>query len=303
MSWHRYDILQNGLRQRPRLLCPRSSAQDKEQTMKRMKYSAALLQLSLCAAILIRCAATTPPAPGETMLPEIDVIQVKENSDEALRLAQESKLEVEVVNTKLTELDNKLVMLNDEISSVSLAKIEELENRLSLLIEAYKDLQAQINALEVMPRVRVNKDKSPRKAGPPSFSPSAASAVLPTTPEYNAYESARNAYNAGNIKLSLKLFNEVLAQYPSGKYVDNCHYWIGECHYASGDYAKAIVAFKKVRTFQGSSKSDDAQFKLGRTYYQMGQKASAKKELQKLIDRYPGSEYVKRAKKFLAQMD
>ena len=107
--------------------------------------------------LVIGCAASRQQLGNEALLPEIDVIQVKEHSDEALKLAQEAKLDVEVVTNKLTETDNRLILLSEEVSSVSIAKIEELENRLALLIEAYKDLQAQVTALEAMPRSRAKK--------------------------------------------------------------------------------------------------------------------------------------------------
>lgn len=241
-------------------------------------------------AVIIGCAGSAKNMQNDTLLPEIDVVQVKENSDEALRLAQEAKLDVEVVNTKLTEIDNKLVLLNEEISSVSIAKIEELENRLSLLIEAVKDLQSQIDALEVMPRVK-NKKKP---AGPATFSVS--------SPEYAAYQNSLHTFNARKYKEARVLFSDVLKQYPQGKYADNCQYWIGECYYALGDYAQAIASFKKVFAYPNSSKADDAQHKLGKCYLKMGQNGLAKSSWKKLIDRYPGSEYVPRAQKSLAEL-
>ncbi|MBD3320525.1 MAG: tol-pal system protein YbgF [Chitinivibrionales bacterium] len=255
---------------------------------KRVQYCC-LLPVALLAGIC-GCAGTAGNAQNDMLLPEIDVVQVKENSDEALRLAQEAKLDVEVVNTKLTEMDNKLVLLNEEISSVSIAKIEELENRLSLIIEAVKDLQAQIDALEVMPRVKVT--KKPR--GPATFSVS--------SPEYAAYQNALHTFNARKYKKARMLFSDVLKQYPQGKYADNCRYWIGECYYALGDYAQAIASFSKVFDYPNSSKADDAQHKLGKCYLKMGQNAMAKKAWKKLIDRYPGSEYVPRAQQSIADL-
>ncbi|MBD3344538.1 MAG: tol-pal system protein YbgF [Chitinivibrionales bacterium] len=249
-----------------------------------------ILQVPVLVA-LTGCAGSAKNVQNEMLLPEIDVVQVKENSDEALRLAQEAQLDVEVVNTKLTEIDNKLVLLNEEISSVSIAKIEELENRLSLIIEAVKDLQAQIDALEVMPRV-----KSTRKPkGPATFSVS--------SPEYAAYQNALHTFNARKYKEARVLFSEVLKQYPRGKYADNCQYWIGECYYALGDYAQAIASFSKVFDHSNSSKADDAQHKLGKCYLKMGQNGMAKSAWKKLIDRYPGSEYVPRAQKSLVELN
>ena len=98
------------------------------------------------------------------------------------------------------------------------------------------------------------------------------------------------------------MFNDLIKQYPKGKYADNARYWIGECYYATGDYATAITSFVHVFDFKNSPKADDAQFKVGLSYLKMGQPAMAKEELKKLIDRYPASEYIERAKKYLSEI-
>ena len=236
------------------------------------------------------CASTRPQTGNEALLPEIDVIQVKEHSDEALKLAQEAKLDVEMVNNKLTETDNRLILLSEEVSSVSIAKIEEIENRLALLIEAYKDLQAQVTAIEAMPRHAPRK----KRAKPATFS-------LGST-EYEMYQGALRTFNSRSYDKAIELFNDVLKQYPDGEYAGNARYWIGECYYALGDYASGVASFTHVFDVKGSPKADDAQFKVGLSYLKMGQPAMAKEELKKLVDRYPASEYVERAKKYLAEI-
>ena len=257
-----------------------------------------LLVVPCLLVLFIGCAGSLQQIETEALLPEIDVIQVKENSDEALKLAQETKLDVEVLSAKLTEIDNKIIVLSEEVSSVSLAKIEELETRLSLLIEAYKDLQAQIKAIEAMP---VRTISTTKKSPDPTFSPSSASGLI-SSGEYDLYQKGLNTFNSRQYETAIKIFNDVLQQYPSGKYTDNAHYWIGECYYAQGDFASAIASFRKVLTTQNSSKGDDAQLKVGLSFLKMGQQGMAKAELQKLIDRYPASEYVPRARKYLAEI-
>jgi tol-pal system protein YbgF len=252
----------------------------------------------ICVSFLIAgCAGIAKEQGASSLLPEIDVVQVKENSDQALKLAQDAKLSIDAINTKLTELDNKLVVLSDEVSSVSLAKIEELENRLTLLVEAYKDLQAQVKSIEILPQV---KGKGPGSAA--TFTPSSASDILNTSAEYESYNNGLKAFNARNYELAFKLFTETLAKFPAGTYADNCQYWMGECQYATGDYAAAIGAFKKVFSYSNSSKADDAQMKIGLSFLKLGKYSDAKTELKNLIDRYPASEYIERAKKYLGEI-
>ncbi|MGB7567389.1 MAG: tetratricopeptide repeat protein [Chitinivibrionales bacterium] len=254
--------------------------------------------LFLAAGLFLGCAGTPRHKPAsETLLPEIDVVQVKENSEEALKIAQETKLDVDVLNNKAAELDNKLIALTEDVSSVSVAKIEEIENRLTLLVEAFKDLQAQVVALQNAPVQR-----SSKAAGPATFSPSAASKMLSGSTEYDTYQNALRVFNARNYDQALKAFSDIIKQYPQGAYVDNCFYWGGECSYALRDYANAIASFKKVFDYKNSSKADAAQLKIGMSYMKMGQSALAKTELKTLIDRYPASAYVSRAQKYLSEL-
>jgi tol-pal system protein YbgF len=255
-----------------------------------------------CAALLLfGCASTASKPAAEAILPEIDVVQVKENSEEALKISQETKLDVEVINNKLTEIDNKLVTLTEDVSSVSVAKIEEIENRLSLLVEAFKDLQAQVTALQNAPVARTAAAK-PAATGPATFSPAAAAGALTSNTEYDSYQNALRVFNARNYEKAQQLFSDLVKQFPSGTYTDNSWYWGGECSYAQNDYAKAVAQFSKVFEFKNSSKADDAQLKIGMCYMKMGQSALAKTEFKKLVDRYPASEYVPRAQKYLSEI-
>jgi len=252
--------------------------------------------------LIFGCAGTAPRPVTEAILPEIDVVQVKENSEEALKISQETKLDVEVINNKLTEMDNKLVTLAEDVSSVSVAKIEEIENRLSLLVEAFKDLQAQVTAIQNAPTVGRPATAKPA-TGPATFSPSAAaSPALTANTEYDSYQNALRVFNARNYDKALQLFSDIVKQYPSGAYTDNCWYWSGECCYAQNDFAKAVSLFNRVFDFKNSSKADDAQLKIGMCYMKMGQSALAKTEFKKLVERYPASEYVPRAQKYLSEI-
>ncbi len=256
-----------------------------------------MLLVNVIAVVLGGCSSSLNQLENETLLPEIDVVQVKEYSEEALKLAQEAKIDVQMINTKLADIDQRLVVLSEEVSSVSLAKIEELENRLSLLIEAFKDLHEQMAAIEVLPQIRVGKKKKTAV-----FSPSEAGALV-TSSEYDHYQSALRTYDKHTYDKAREMFVDLLKKYPKGEYRDKAQYWIGECYYAKGDYANAIASFNKVFEYKRSSKADDAQLKLGLSYLRMGKNGMAADEFKRLINRYPGSEYVPRAEKYLSEIN
>lgn len=261
-----------------------------------------MLGLFGMALLFAGCAETLPQVESEAVLPEIDVVQVKENSDEALRLAQETKMELDVLSAKVTELDNRIILLSEEVSTISAAKIEELEAKLALLTEAYKDLQNQLNTVERTTLRTSSKPKKRNSTAQATFSPASAADLLTSSPEYHLYQNGLKVFNARNYKQAVKVFSELLNKYPEGSYLDNAHFWIGESYYRLGLFDKAVTAFSEVFAFPNSSKADDAQFKIGLAYQKMGQTAQAKAELGKLIDRYPASEYVERARRYSSNL-
>jgi len=244
------------------------------------------------------CGSSISNLSDESLLPEIDVVQVKEYSEEALKLAQEAKIDVQMLNTKLAEVDNRLVVLNEEVSSVSLAKIEELENRLALLTEAFKELHQQVAAIEILPQIKIVKPQNQR---PAVFSPTEAGTIV-TSSEYDLYQNALRVFDKKVYDESRKLFSELIAKYPSGEYADKAQYWIGETYYSQADYAQAVTAFNLVSKYKNSSKGDDAQLKLGLSFLRMGKNDLALDEFKRLINRYPASEFVPRAQKYVSEI-
>jgi tol-pal system protein YbgF len=245
-------------------------------------------------------------AESEAILPQIDVIQVKESSDEALRTSRDMKRENEALIAKITQLDNRLLLLSEEVANFTYAKVEELETRLALLTEAFKDMYVKIQALEdFVERSRPKPPPPPAKPVPnnATFTPSAAAGdVLLASPEYDLYQSGLRLFNGRSYDRAIKTFEECLAKFPDGTYKDNAQYWIGECLYQQAKMEAAIEAYKKVFSYPNSPKADAAQFKIALALQKMGQTERAKAEFRRLIERYPASDFVERAKKYVAEL-
>lgn len=121
--------------------------------------------------------------------------------------------------------------------------------------------------------------------------------------EYKAkYEQALELFKQHRYREALTVFENLLASDTNNDLADNAQYWIGECYYAMGRYREAIMAFEKVFTFKFSNKNDYAQFKIGQCYYQLGDKQRARREFQELLDNYPDSELVPRAREYLSKL-
>ncbi|MEJ2637433.1 MAG: tetratricopeptide repeat protein [Calditrichia bacterium] len=116
------------------------------------------------------------------------------------------------------------------------------------------------------------------------------------------YERGLALFNNHQYPQALSVFEQLLAEDTNNDYSDNAQYWMGECYYAMGRYHEAIMAFEKVFTFRYSNKNDYAQFKIGQSYFMLGDKQRARQEFQQLLDNYPKSPLIPRAKEYLAQL-
>lgn len=253
--------------------------------------------------LLAGCAAAPPAVPeGDVLLPEIDIVSVKENSDEALKMAQEAKLDVEVLSARLSEVNNQLLNFSEEMASVSSVKMEELENRTAVLTEEIKNIYGELDSL----RHKVN--VAPRKEKPVIFemssvTPGATEKDAALSPDERRYRSAQSLFNAGKYLNAVVGFKEALRSAPQGKYSDKCQFWVGECYFEMGQYAQAIAAYKKVFSYAQTDKADHAQMRIGLSYSKLGDNAQAVVEFKNLLSKYPQSTYVNESKKYISQLE
>jgi len=294
-----------------------------------------MLAAVLATACLAGCASAPKIRTGDPSLPEIDVLQLKENSDEALKLAQENKLDLQSLESKVRELDGRISSLGDELSNLPTAKLDELGQQVALMTEQLHSLEERLAKgpagpapkkglatfapttldsadadLERAPasRVAAKGDSSakaaPSKAAHGTAGPKPAPRKPPATEvEAAIYKKAFDLYYGRDYADAIGRFEALLKQFPTSTYADNCYYWIGECMFAQGNFNKAIASFRKVFTFPETEKADDAQLKLGYCYLRLGDRKQAAEEFKKVVSLYPDSEYVERAKEELAKLE
>jgi len=114
-------------------------------------------------------------------------------------------------------------------------------------------------------------------------------------------EGLRNFY-ARDYHKAIQTFEKLRDTYPNHKLVSNCQYWIGESLFGLKSYADARDAFARVLDYANSYKKDDATLMLGRCYKSLGDKATARTYFQAVLDEYPDSEYVAKAKEWLSRI-
>ncbi|MDR3012218.1 MAG: tetratricopeptide repeat protein [Chitinispirillales bacterium] len=238
-------------------------------------------------------------AESEAILPQIDVIRVKETADDAIRSAGELRREIERLNARITELDNRLILMAEDVARVSSAKIEEVEIRLALLTEAYKDLHIKVHALELAIA------PAPRAAAPTGPAPTfttTPTGIIVASPEHDLYQQALRHFNARRYDRALEMFNECAAKFPDGQFRDRVRFWIGESYYQMGNMERAIEEYRKVLAFPNSVKADAAQFQIALAHQKLGQTERSRAEFRRLIERFPASSYVERARRYLNEL-
>lgn len=132
----------------------------------------------------------------------------------------------------------------------------------------------------------------------PAENPAPAPAMNPEM----EYQHGLSLHHDRNYQEAISVFMGLLNTGAPEGLESNCHYWIGECYYGMKNYKEALTHFEQVGNYPRTTKKDDAQLMIANCYHRMGDHERAKKEYQKLIDEYPASQYVERAKSEMAKM-
>ncbi|HSQ41102.1 MAG TPA: tetratricopeptide repeat protein [Fibrobacteraceae bacterium] len=243
---------------------------------------------SVLSLLLLSCAPNQPARNRDAMLPEVDVLQLKENGDVALKLAQQCKAELDNLNVRVTELERTVSQLNSTVQSLPLAQMEEMQGELAVLREELVLLQ---------------KSMEERSTAVPTFNPN----VKKKTPEVESpapaeYRSGLAAFEKKSYTEAIRHFDLVEVQSSESPWADDAWFWTGESYLALGDYNRAVSAYQKVFTFTGTDKADDAQFKIAYCFVKMGDRSRAVAEYQKVEVLFPESEYVIKAKAELQKL-
>jgi tol-pal system protein YbgF len=127
--------------------------------------------------------------------------------------------------------------------------------------------------------------------------------VAYTDPE-QLYQTARNLLLEGNSTQAAQLFETFVAQHPDHSLADNAMYWLGECHYSSGQYAEAVTVFKNLVTaYPKAEKVPDALLKTGYAYLSMDDTTRAHHYLKSVLTQYPFSPAAEKAQEKLKEFE
>jgi tol-pal system protein YbgF len=86
------------------------------------------------------------------------------------------------------------------------------------------------------------------------------------------------------------LFNRFILKNPTHELADDAQYWIGESYYQEKNFERAILSFNKVQVdYANGDKAPDALLKEALAFMNLGDKASARELLGRVVQKYPNS--------------
>lgn len=214
---------------------------------------------------------------------------------ERLERAIESQRSVEMFR-RLETLQQELQRLRGSVDEMN-HSIEGIKRRQR---DLYLDIDRRLAALEGR-----NSDGQQDTAAAPAAVPSADSGVsADDRQELADYQAAFEILRNRRYDDAIVAFKTYIEKYPSGKYIANARYWLGEANYVSRRFPVAIEELNKVLSdYPQSNKVPDALLKIGFSYYEMQQWAEARASLQRLVDKYPSTTAANLAQKRLDSMD
>lgn len=113
------------------------------------------------------------------------------------------------------------------------------------------------------------------------------------------YQEAFTLHQKNRNVEAIEIFRQLIAEDRTNELSDNAQYWLGECYYSLKQYSRAVIEFEKVLSFANTNKDDDAQIKIALCYLSLGNRKKANEQFQILIDRYPRSEFVAKARQYM----
>jgi len=215
----------------------------------------------------------------------------KKIADSAMAAINEIRNSIPKIEEAQKEIIKHQEYINILLSDPTATRLDDAEVQLAYLTEAFRDLYSQVREIRLIPLIQQAQRTAPRPSG---FTVSTATQTLGGD-EYSLYSRGLDAYRKKFYDEARQFMMEVIKSFPNGIYSDRANYWIAESFMEQKSFKQALEFYQKVLGFGGSSKEDDAQYRIGICYLYLGEFDKAVEELTKLVRKYPASEFVVKA--------
>ncbi len=231
------------------------------------------------------------------------------------------------------DLDARLKRIDAELADAKARRAEPVANA-GPTAEQFAALEARLRRIEAGPAAAAAPTPAPPPATPapvpaspapvaatpaaPVAVPSPPAAAAPpvnslpparldSAPDPNsvsrAYDQALAKQRAGDAVGAAQGFQTFLRAYPKHELAPNAQYWLGEAFFRMGDYAGAIQAEQRMlKEHPDHLKAPDALLILANAQAANGDVPVARRTLEDLIAKFPGTESADKARQRLAKL-
>lgn len=268
------------------------------------------------------------PQPAEAVSREIIQLQTQVSQllqgqqDLRSALDQKSGATTALLNQTLdavNKLNNTMGSLQKSIQDVqanSGSRIDTLTSQVQGLSDNLQDIQARVAKVSQQLTDTQNVLQSIDAKISASTAPSTSAGSSPTAPgpgqptmsgppvsAQTLYQNALHDYTSGKYDLAHQEFGDYVKNFPNDELASNAQFYLGEISYAQGNYPAAIKQYDTVMTdYPKSYKLASALLKKGMADIELGQKATAMRDLREVVRRFPGTDESHRAQAKLREL-
>ena len=248
--------------------------------------------------------------------------EITQNAAVQRTLIEQSLDSVNKLNTSMSAVQKT----TQDFSAASGARLDTMGTQVQGLSDNVADLQARVgkldqkltdiqNTLQNVDSKLASPAPGPGPAPPaamsepsrpvPTIAPGgpAASAAGPPASADVLYSNALRDINGKHYDLATQEFQDYLKYYGDTDLASNAQFYLGEVAFMQSQYQAALDAYNRViENYPKSFKTASARMRKGLCLAELGQKASAVRELRAVVRLYPGTDEARRAAAKLKEM-
>jgi tol-pal system protein YbgF len=246
--------------------------------------------------------------------------EITQNAAVQRTLIEQSLDSVNKLNTSMSAVQKT----TQDFSAASGARLDTMGTQVQGLSDNVADLQARVGKLDQkltdIQNTLQNVDSKLASPAPASAPPSTlggpggtmsgaapgpgASATGPPPASADVlYSNGLRDINGKHYDLATQEFQDYLRFYGETDLASNAQFYLGEVAFMQNQFQVALEAYNKViENFPKSFKTASARMRKGFCLAELGQKASAVRELRAVVRLYPGTDEAKRAAAKLHEM-
>ena len=225
-----------------------------------------------------------------------EIVRLKNQAD----FLEESNRRLEEQTARLDSLVEEQIQLTNRLRADLASTLGGMDERMGIVESKLEDLGHRFPELS-RKMEQVKREISTRKD---TVSVSDTSAVAVNVDPKQLYDAAYLDLTKGQYDLAINGFNNFLRYFPETEQAANAQYWLGECYYAKKNHTKAAIEFHKVlENYSTGTKVPSALYKLGLSLLELKSVQQAKRYLQELVDKHPGTQEAQLAKQKLTELE